>query len=50
LVVINIDQTQVKSAQNVLENSGAVDIENLTEKWDPSIWSQYKGFEAPVSG
>lgn len=47
LVVVNVDGTQDETARRVMEQNGAVDVENLTEKWDPDIWSRYKGVETP---
>jgi hypothetical protein len=45
LLVVNVDRTQQATAQIVLQKNGAVDVENLTEKWNPEVWSRYKGIE-----
>ena len=45
LVVVNVDDTQKKTARTVLEQSGAVDVENLSQKWDPEVWGRYRGIE-----
>jgi hypothetical protein len=46
LLVVNTDDTQKATARLVLQENGAVDVENLTKTWDPAIWSRYKGVEA----
>jgi len=45
LLVVNVDETQKANAHITLEENGAIDIENLTEKWDTDIWSRYEGVE-----
>lgn len=45
LVVVNVERAQDKTARSVLEDSGAVDVKNLSEKWDPGVWSRYQGYE-----
>jgi hypothetical protein len=43
LIVVNVDESKQTKAQSVMQDSEIVDVENLTEKWDPDIWSRYKG-------
>jgi hypothetical protein len=45
LLVVNADETQETTAQVVLEENGAADVENLSDTWDREVWSRYKGIE-----
>lgn len=45
LLVVNIDPTQQSTTKKVLIENGAVDVENLSEMWDPEVWSRYRGVE-----
>lgn len=47
LVVVNVDDSQGRKAQNVMEEHGAVDIENLSEELNPDVWTRYKGVQVP---
>ena len=47
LLTVNIDPSQQATAKKVLVENGAVDVENLTEMWDPEVWSRYKVTEIP---
>jgi hypothetical protein len=41
LVVARVGQmSSEETARRVLEQHGAVDIQNLTERWDQSVWSE----------
>lgn len=45
LMVVNVDKNQTSKARIMLQESGAVDVENLSSKWDPDIWTEYRGVE-----
>jgi hypothetical protein len=45
LLVVNADDTQKETVRLVLQENGAVDVDNLTKTWDPAIWSRYRGVE-----
>lgn len=47
LLVVSTDETQETTAQVVLEENGATDVENLSDTWNREIWSRYKGIETP---
>jgi hypothetical protein len=43
LVVVSVNGVQSEeSASQVLEENGAIDVENLTEKWDSKVWSSFQ--------
>jgi hypothetical protein len=43
LVVVSVNGVQGdESARHVLEDNGAIDVENLTEKWDSKVWSSFQ--------
>lgn len=42
LVVVNADDAQKEIAKRVMNENGALDSENLTEKWDPKVWEGFK--------
>lgn len=41
LVVRPHDDTQLETARRILEQNGAVDLQDLNEKWDPEVWSDF---------
>ena len=41
LVVRPHDDTQLETARRILEHNGAVDLQDLNEKWDPEVWSDF---------
>jgi hypothetical protein len=48
LVVRLPDEGRVDTARQILEENGAVDLEDLSEKWDPAVWSDFT--EVPLAG
>lgn len=50
LLVVRIpdDGARLETARRIMQESGAVDLENLSEKWDASVWSDFA--EVPVTG
>ena len=42
LVVANADDSQKETAERVMKESGALDVENLTEKWDSKVWADFR--------
>lgn len=50
LVVVNADDTQKEIAERVLKENGALDIENLTERWDPNVWAGFSEVQPSVGG
>ena len=43
LLVARVDEEHTEeTARRVMEDNGAVDIQNLTDKWDLSIWSDFQ--------
>jgi hypothetical protein len=47
LLTVNIDPSQQATVNRLLIENGAVDVENLSEMWDPEVWSRYKGADIP---
>ncbi|HEY5902722.1 MAG TPA: hypothetical protein VIU39_09215 [Anaerolineales bacterium] len=41
LVVRPHDDRQLETARRILEQNGAVDLQDLNEKWDPEVWSDF---------
>jgi hypothetical protein len=50
LVVVNADDTQKEIAERVMKENGALDVENLTEKWDSNVWAGFSKVQPSVSG
>lgn len=48
LVVVNADEAQKEIAQRVMKESDALDLENLTEKWDSSVWAGFREIQPSV--
>lgn len=48
LLVVNVGATRRAAAEKLLQENGAVDIENLSETWDPEVWGRYKRVENNV--
>ena len=48
LVVVNADDTQKELAERVLKETGALDLENLTEKWDANVWTGFREVQPPA--
>jgi hypothetical protein len=48
LAVVNADDTQKEIAERVMRESGALDVENLTEKWDSSVWADFREVQPSV--
>ena len=42
LLVVNADDPQKEIAKRVMHENGALDSENLTEKWEPKVWEDFK--------
>jgi|GEM_PF-1871739 len=42
LLVVNADDSQKEIAKRVMHENGALDSENLTEKWEPNVWEDFK--------
>lgn len=49
LLVVNADDTQKEITERVMRESGALDVENLTEKWDANVWEGFKEMQPPVA-
>ena len=49
LVVVNTDGTQEEVAKRVLKENGALDLENLTQKWDSKVWEGFKEVQPSAS-
>jgi len=48
LVVVKGDDSQKETAERVMKESGALDVENLTEKWDPNVWADFREVQSSV--
>jgi hypothetical protein len=49
LVVVNAEDDQKEIAQQVMKEVGALDSEDLTEKWDSKVWDGFKEVRPSVA-
>ena len=48
LVVARVGQmNSEETARRILEENGAADLQNLTEKWDASVWDEVGEMQEP---
>jgi hypothetical protein len=47
ILAVNADEGKSENAERVLEQVGALDLVNLSEKWDEAIWSAFKELQHP---
>jgi len=47
VLAVNVDETESKNVERVLQEAGAVDLVNLTEKWKPNVWSEFRQLQPP---
>ena len=47
LLVVKADDTRKEIAERVLKESGALDVENLTEKWAANVWADFREVHQP---
>lgn len=48
LVVVNAADTQKEIVERIMKESDALDVENLTEKWDSNVWTGFREVELQV--
>jgi hypothetical protein len=48
LVVVNAEDNQKEIARQVLKEAGALDSEDLTEKWDSNVWDGFRAVQPPA--
>jgi hypothetical protein len=48
LLVVKADETQKEIAERVMKENGALDSENLTEKWDSNVWEGFREVQPPI--
>ncbi|HEX6269126.1 MAG TPA: hypothetical protein VFZ43_02730 [Anaerolineales bacterium] len=48
LVVVNAEDAREETAKRVMKENGALDLENLTEKWDTKVWDEFRQVEPSV--
>jgi len=49
LLVVNADDTQKEIAERALKESDALDVENLTQKWDSNVWADFRKVQPAVA-
>ena len=49
LLVVKADDTRKEIAERVLKESGALDVENLTEKWAANVWADFREVQPSVA-
>jgi hypothetical protein len=47
ILAVDTDGSQKKTVRQVLEQAGAVDLVNLSEKWNLEVWSKFKQLQPP---
>jgi len=47
VLAVNVDEARSENAKQVLEQTGALDLVNLSEKWDEGVWSGFKELQPP---
>lgn len=47
ILAVNTDESQKQDARQVMEDAGAVDMVNLTKKWNLDVWSKFKQLQPP---
>ncbi len=50
LVVPAGDRQREEAARRILRENGAVDVQNLTDKWDLSVWSDFNELPSTAEG
>jgi len=48
LVVVNAEGDQKETARQVMKEAGALDSEDLTEKWDSNVWDGFRAVQPPA--
>jgi hypothetical protein len=47
ILAVNVEEHQGKIAREVLEQAGAIDLVDLSEKWKPDVWSEFRELQPP---
>jgi hypothetical protein len=47
ILAVNVAERQSNNAKKVMEEAGAIDLVNLTEKWNPKVWSEFRELQPP---
>lgn len=47
ILAVNVEEHQTKNARAVMEQGGALDLVNLSEKWNSDIWSEFSEVQPP---
>ena len=48
LLVVNADTSQEEVAKGIMKENGALDLENLSEKWDSHVWEGFREIQPSV--
>lgn len=49
VLAVNTTEGQKKDAKRVMEEAGAVDLADLSEKWNYDVWSNFKQIQPPLT-
>ena len=47
ILAVNVEEHQVDNARQVMKQAGAFDLVNLSEKWNPDVWSEFRELQPP---
>jgi hypothetical protein len=49
ILAVNVEEHQVDNAREVMKQAGALDLVNLSEKWNPDVWSEFRELQPPTA-
>jgi hypothetical protein len=47
ILAVNVEEHQSNNAKKIMQQAGAIDLVNLTEKWNPNVWSEFRELQPP---
>ncbi len=47
ILAVNADGSQREKARELMKQAGALDLVDLSEKWDQGVWSEFRELEPP---
>lgn len=47
ILAVNVEEHEGKIAGEVMEKAGAIDLVNLSEKWNSNVWEEFKELQPP---
>jgi hypothetical protein len=47
ILAVNVEEHQRNNAREVMKQAGALDLVNLSEKWNPDVWAEFRDLQPP---